>query len=62
MEVIAGDELHAMVLARRGLLKRSLEGHLGHIAFRSRRIIAVYIYARDLNLMALGKRLRRTWA
>lgn len=56
MEVIAGDELHAIVFWLVGgfsnVLWRDIWAILPFVVVG---IIAVYIYARDLNLMALGE-------
>jgi iron complex transport system permease protein len=56
MEVIAGDELHAMVFWLVGgfsnVLWRDILAILPFVVFG---IVAVYFYARELNLMALGE-------
>lgn len=56
MEVIAGDELHAIVFWLVGgfsnVLWRDIWAILPFVVVG---IVAVYIYARDLNLMALGE-------
>jgi iron complex transport system permease protein len=56
MEVIAGDELHAMVFWLVGgfsnVLWRDIWSILPFVVFG---VVAVYFYARELNLMALGE-------
>ena len=56
MEVIAGDELHAIVFWLVGgfsnILWRDIWAILPFVVVG---IVAVYIYARDLNMMALGE-------